>query len=139
MEGQVVPPVGVGVLPHEEGHQVLPPVLPPANGKPGNGPPVPNRAPNVALDWDAEQARVALYLANAIAQENNQASLYCPSRDYHHLLVCPYGQVSTQIKKTDLNIKTNTINYRGTVPGRPPVATYIVTGPKVLLCYRLQA
>ena len=126
--GQGAPPVGGGVLPQGGGQQVLQPAPPAANGQPGVGAPAPNPAQQVALDWVAEQARVALYLDNAIAQENNQASLYCPSRDYQHLLVCRYGQVSTKLN--DLDFEINTINPRDTVPEKQHADTCIHTGLK---------
>ena len=98
--GQGVPPVGGGVLPQGGGDQVMQPAQTAANGQPGVSAPVPNPVQQVALDWLAEQERVALYLDNTLAQENNQPSLYCPSKDYQHLLLCRYRQVST--KTSDL-------------------------------------
>ena len=72
-----------------------------------------------------ERAMVALYLNNAIAQENNRAYLYCPSCNYQHLLVCCYGQVSTQINNKEISINTNNDIFRVTIPGSPPVAISI--------------
>ena len=87
------------------------------------------------LDWDAKQARVALYLDNAIAQENNQASLYCPSRDYQHLLVYRYGQVST--KTNDLELEMNTINPRDTVQEKQRADTCIHNTHWTEVCFNI--
>ena len=85
----IQPPVGVQqVLPQGGG----PPVKPLVNGHTVNGPPVQDQP----LDWDAEQARVALVLNRNIAIENNMVDVYDLARDFQHLLVCPYGHVSTK-------------------------------------------
>ena len=60
--GQGVPPVGGRVLPQGGGDQVMQPAQTAANGQPGVSAPAPNPAHQVALDWVAEQERVALYL-----------------------------------------------------------------------------